>query len=287
MPFHRICAFAFFIMVWVSCSQPVDRWERARQELNRQDFLGCIIELNLLMDGQMPSDSALLMRAYCYNRVGKHDKAEADLLHVLRINPGNLGARLEYGRLMAYRGDTLGALKMLTIPGDKAEKQILSDFLLERARLLFFTRRFSESLINLNQAIEADSTNAEAWFLRGGFYSSTLVYPQAQFFKPAQAILDFQKAIQHKPDYAEAYFKLANTEMDNFGEMYSGMIHLSKAIQLDPYLSDYYVERAKRHISLGSTSAAVKDLQTALHLNPLDTASRAVLRELGIKKEAP
>lgn len=256
------------------CSPPPDYWKKAQTEYAAQDFLGCILALNQLLEQQPESDSVLVLRANCYNRIEKHEKAEKDLKRAIQINPSALGAKLGYAQLLAYRGDTTEALKLLVLPPALKSGRTVSALWLERAKLLFYAKHTSESLQCLNQAIEADGSNPEAWFLRGAFYASDLT-DSALYFKPHQAVNDYLRAIALRPSFAEAYFKLAMTELDEFSDVEAGMSHLNDAIQFDPYNEAYYLERARRFNAQGARSAAIRDFKKVLQLNPLDSTANA------------
>jgi tetratricopeptide (TPR) repeat protein len=275
--------FLYAGMLLTGCASSVDHWQKAKMEFAANDFLGCILELNLLLEQQPATDSILVLRAHCFNRVEKHNKAEDDLLNALALNPESLGAKLGYAQLLAYRGDTLKALDWLEIPPRSDHGRSASDLILERARLLFYTKRYPESLNCLHRAISADRLNAEAWFLRGAFYASDLPDSNHKFYQPREAIHDFRMAISLNPRFAEAFYKLALTEMDAFSDFTSGMNHLSQAIRFDPFHTGYYLERADRYSKLGNRDAAIHDLLKVLKLNPLDSIAQFRLKQLEAK----
>ena len=62
---------------------------------------------------------------------------------------------------------------------------------------------FQKAEETLSKAIRYDKSNFEAYYFRGCAKVNALNYPGA--------IEDFQKAIELKPDYADAYFNLGRT----------------------------------------------------------------------------
>lgn len=73
----------------------------------------------------------------------------------------------------------------------------------EGAKLLLRYSQFEEAEEVLTKAIRYDKSNFEAYYYRGCAKVNALKY--------REAILDFEKAIELKPDYADAYFNLGKT----------------------------------------------------------------------------
>ncbi|MBR4137071.1 MAG: tetratricopeptide repeat protein [Bacteroidales bacterium] len=63
-----------------------------------------------------------------------------------------------------------------------------------------YTSQFDEAIDYLNKAIKCDDGNYEAYYYRGCAYSNN--------FKKEQALKDWHKAIEIKPDYADPYFNI-------------------------------------------------------------------------------
>lgn len=89
--------------------------------------------------------------------------------------------------------------------------------------LMFNYSRFAEAEEQFTQAIKYDKNNHEAYYYRGCTKFNRGLYDAA--------ILDFEKAIEVKPDYADAYFAL-------------GRIYF---IKNDHDMSCYYYRLAERH----------------------------------------
>ena len=73
----------------------------------------------------------------------------------------------------------------------------------EGAKLLLRYSQFEEAEEVLTKAIRYDKSNFEAYYYRGCAKVNALKY--------REAILDFEMAIELKPDYADAYFNLGKT----------------------------------------------------------------------------
>ena len=73
----------------------------------------------------------------------------------------------------------------------------------EGSKLLLRYSKFEEAEETLTKAIKYDKNNFEAYYYRG------CAKVNGQKYK--EAIADFEKAVELKPDYADAYFNLGNT----------------------------------------------------------------------------
>ena len=83
--------------------------------------------------------------------------------------------------------------------------------------------------------------------------------------RDSAAIRDFDKAIQLKPDHADAYFNRGNAKLDL--EQYTAAINdYDKAIQLKPDLAEAYINRGVTKGLLKRNWEAKQDLRTALRL---------------------
>lgn len=73
----------------------------------------------------------------------------------------------------------------------------------EGAKLLLRYSKFDEAEETLSKAIRYDKHNCEAYYYRGCAKVNAKKYKEA--------VADFEKAIELKPDYADAYFNLGRT----------------------------------------------------------------------------
>ena len=73
----------------------------------------------------------------------------------------------------------------------------------EGAKLLLRYSQFAEAEETLTMAIKYDKSNFEAYYYRGCAKVNEQKY--------REAVLDFEKAVELKPDYADAYFNLGRT----------------------------------------------------------------------------
>ncbi|MBO6024462.1 MAG: tetratricopeptide repeat protein [Bacteroidales bacterium] len=88
----------------------------------------------------------------------------------------------------------------LTSCENPAKSRILTE---EGSKLLLRYSEFKKAEETLTEAIKYDKNNFEAYYYRGCARVNALKYDEA--------IADFEKAVELKPDYADAYFNLGRT----------------------------------------------------------------------------
>lgn len=88
----------------------------------------------------------------------------------------------------------------LTSCENPAKSRILTE---EGSKLLLRYSEFKKAEETLTEAIKYDKNNFEAYYYRGCARVNALKYNEA--------IADFEKAVELKPDYADAYFNLGRT----------------------------------------------------------------------------
>jgi Flp pilus assembly protein TadD len=142
----------------------------------------------------------------------------------------------------------------------------------EQGRVALERGDYDQAVSELSIAVLEDQNNAEAHYLRGtAFFNrfKTLYEakdPHAQETDLSRAIGDFSKAIELKPDYAEAY-------------SFRGMVHAvrmekppaladyDKAIELAPRMAITYYRRAHLFETMGEREKAIADYKNYLRLS--------------------
>ena len=85
--------------------------------------------------------------------------------------------------------------------------------------------------------------------------------------RPEQAVKSLEKAIQLKPDYAEAHYNHGIT-LQKLGQLEEAMKSFDKAIRLEPDFADAYSNRGTALQHLGQLKAAMKSYDKAIQLKP-------------------
>jgi tetratricopeptide (TPR) repeat protein len=269
-----------------ACRPQIDHWKIAQQEFAEKDFLGTILELNqyLMDENQEHYIDALILRARCYNKIGKHKKAEQDLNRVLNIAPDNEVVHLEFARLKLYTGDTATALRLLSTL-QSGSGRIVSDAWIEKGKIHFKKGMYSQAFTEINWAVQADSSNEYAWYYKGAFQSSfvassdssnRLIYPYLNFDEASVAFLE---TIKISPEFSDAWYKLGLVYLNQFkGE--EGVNCLNRAIQLDSLNPGFFAARAEYYMNKGDRKAALDDYVKLLKFNPFDEEAQRRVREL-------
>ena len=105
--------------------------------------------------------------------------------------------------------------------------------------------------------------------------------------KFAEALADFRKAVQEKPDFAEAHNNLAYClRLQGPAQYNEAMSHYNKAIQLNPNLAEAYEYRGVLFVKMNRKNDAEKDLAKLKQLNPkLASKLEYAIKNNGQEKE--
>jgi tetratricopeptide (TPR) repeat protein len=106
--------------------------------------------------------------------------------------------------------------------------------------------------------------------------------------KYAAALADFEKAVQAKPDFAEAHNNLAYCLRHQGPAKYAeALSHYDKAIRLNPGLAEAYEYRGVLYVKMNRKSDAEKDLAKLKQLDPkLASKLEYSLKNNGQEKDA-
>lgn len=110
----------------------------------------------------------------------------------------------------------------------------------------------------LNDRIEMNPEDAEAWMLRGNFHDELTG-------ESGKALRDYSIAIAIDPTYADAYVKRSSTH-DDRGEHQQAVQDADEAIRLNPDIPLAYVNRAAALAALGRYTEATSDVAHATKL---------------------
>ncbi len=265
----------------------------------------------LLAQGQ-PS----LERARKLVSVGSFDKAEAMLRQTIAADPSNIDARVLLGKTLALQGVRGEAIEQLaeavrlnpsSATAHNEFGMVLSRFVEVRAARQEFERSLeldpglAEAHVNLSlvlaqagelatardhldRAIELQGNNpkaAYAHYLRAKIWAA-----QDQIDK---AMVELQRALHLRPDYAEAWSDLGGMKrlaLDNAGAI--GALQKAVALKPDDALAQYRL--GQLYLQGGQAFKAVQHLKQALFYTPNDRATlynlMLALRKAGRSEEA-
>ncbi|EAW34211.1 hypothetical protein L8106_08891 [Lyngbya sp. PCC 8106] len=126
-----------------------------------------------------------------------------------------------------------------------------------RAMKLIESGDYQEAISTLNQAVNLNPGQLEAYLNRGVAYS--------ELNSHASAIANYDKAIQLAPNNAEAYYYRGD-EYLQAGNAPKALADYNKAIQFNPNYSQAYLDRGFIYYQQGESLKAIEDLQKAADL---------------------
>ncbi len=105
--------------------------------------------------------------------------------------------------------------------------------------------------------------------------------------KYAEALVDFQKAVQAKPNFAEAHNNLAYCLRHQGPAKYAEALnHYDKAIQLNPNLAEAYEYRGVLYVKMNRKNDAEKDLAKLKQIDPkLASKLEYAIKNNGLEKD--
>ncbi len=121
----------------------------------------------------------------------------------------------------------------------------------------YMKNRFKKAMDSLNQAIDKDPENPEAYYWRG----RTLV----KLDRHDLAVQNFQKAITHRSNYWQAHDNLGWLYMRR-GDYDACLVHLNRSIVHKPDNGWAFYNRAYVHDRLGNREKAIADAKKACGL---------------------
>lgn len=174
-----------------------------------------------------------------------------------------------------------------------ANAQLNKHYFFNRARTLIGSEEYSQAIQSLNSLIKADSTIAEAWFLRGVAkynlkdligaqqdFSKSIkfnpVYSQAYLYrgivlsnlsKHQQALNDFEATIDLRPNSPDGYYSRGITYL-LMNQIEKSIGDFTRVIQLQSKNIDAWLNRGSAKLYKGDTLSALADYSRATILNP-------------------
>jgi tetratricopeptide (TPR) repeat protein len=129
----------------------------------------------------------------------------------------------------------------------------------QKGRELIDKRDYMEAILNLNKAIELDTKNASAYFLR-----ATL---KEKFEDLHGAMKDYNSAIESNPKSAETFFARGNVKM-RLQDYYGAIEDFSAAISVNENFVEAYFSRGKAKQLLLAYEDAINDVTKIIQINP-------------------
>lgn len=157
-------------------------------EMGKEDHAR--VDYSLVLDLDKENQEALRMRAYIYMKMHDYKSARADYVSLLKLNPADFNGRLGLATLEQKEGkyqEALALLNGLLTDKDYPEPETKAMIYVARAGVEMDAGHAELALIDLEEAIRLDASQAEAYLMRGQLYLAQE--------KKKQAKQDFEKAV--------------------------------------------------------------------------------------------
>ncbi len=227
------------------------------------------------------------------SRRGGHAKGRLQI--TAPISPGSSG-----GPVLNHKGEVIGVSSLIVEGGQNLNFAIPSLYLKTLIALSGPVKPFSQGNHSISAETYFTRENAKADLEQ---YSAAIInYNKAIQLKPdyamaynnrgaakrklgqyVDAITDFDKAIQLKPDYAIAYSNRGEAQAE-LGQYSIAITDYNKAIQLKPDYAMAYNNRGVAKAELGQYSIAITDFDKAIQLKPDETTTAMAYNNRGAAK---
>lgn len=142
-------------------------------EMGKEDHAR--VDYSLVIDLDKDNQEALRMRAYIYMKMRDYKLARADYLSLLKLNPTDFNGRLGLATLEQKEGkypEALALLNGLLTDKDYTQRETQAVLYVARAGVEIDAGQPDLALIDLEEAIKLDASQAEAYLMRGQLYLS-------------------------------------------------------------------------------------------------------------------
>lgn len=261
-----------------------------------------ISDFNKAIDLKPDNAKAYFNRGNSYAAKGRHDKAISDYTKAIEINPDNADAFAKRGKAYSEKGKHDKAISDYErvveitpdIAGTGADKpqKINSGFAVVYYNLgndLAEKDQYDKAILAYDKALELDSGFAEAYNNRGtAYYSRSILdreistsikaihmnisLPEGYKYTNEKvasdrAILDFTKAIDINPEYAEAYYNRGTAYSDQ-GLYDKAILDFTKAIEKNSEYAEAYYNRGNAYAEKGQYEQAITDYTGTIKITP-------------------
>ncbi len=248
------------LLVNLCVAQPVSKLvQDAAALLDSSKYTEAIALYNRVLSTEPRNTAALRGRGLAYGRSGVLDKARADFISALAVDPECSLCYLSLSKLALMDGDFAGAVKFANDAVGWDAKSAEAYYLRGLAREAL--NRRIDALMDYNRAIQLDPKNVEYVIAKARHYLNDANASVAEEVLRSALAID--------PTRADIYFNLCRcqVETERFEE---ALASINKAIELDPNGATYYSTRAGLHGTLGAYQEAVADCDTAIAIDSTD-----------------
>ena len=213
---------------------------------------------------------------FCAEYFLKNERPEAAIPHLIRVqmlDKNNRRLRLDLANAYLRSGQYPYALReYINLTEEEIEDSLSPSIAAQHGLALFYMRRIDESIARLNGCLAQDKHNAEAACYLGQVKASlTIPSPEAEEY--------FQKAIDWKPDFIEAWYQFGKYYMDT-RQYEKSRAYYRHIIETEPINAKAHARLGMAYYYLDKKELARKSYETALAINPQDYNTHYNLGEL-------
>ena len=249
----------FYAIMDRSCVyDAIDEYDKALEDINR------------VIENDPNNLKARHIRGGIYGNAGMFDKAIEDENYVLRKVPSfssGLNVRgLAYGRIGQYEKAIADFTSAILIANANYEPSDI--FLLNRAYVYFFQKKYKESLQDVEMVLLQDCINPEALALKSKLYRIN------GNFEESNKLITL--AISNSPDYYELYYlRILNyLQVNNFEAAMNDLMFIRNATE---NTSAYHSLLALYYYLKGDVNSASKELSQSKKLSINETKSFPIM----------
>lgn len=184
-------------------------YNRGVERYMDKDFQNALDDFEMLLVFQPADTSMLFNAALAAEKLEDNKKAAKYFTALLEANYKKPAIYQTLAQMAKVEKDTTKALVYLS----EGRKEFPSEvgLVIDELNIYLLQNRQQEVIMNLNEAITLDPVNATLYFALGSAYD--------QMKDKEQAAINYQKAIEHKPTYFDAYYNLGAMYFNDAAEL--------------------------------------------------------------------
>ncbi|MEI6681669.1 MAG: tetratricopeptide repeat protein [Bacteroidota bacterium] len=263
--------------IQMSPKNPAFYSDRALIKKSTGDFQGALDDYNTAIGLGAGRNDLFINRGKLFLQTGEMDKALLDFSEAIRLNPKESSGFRERGGILFKQKKYTGSLSDLSAaisldPSDAESyvtraciKKELHDIPGARTDMLkaislnpVYATHELTNLLGIREVPEGNLSYSQCYEMGMSFEK------QGKF---PDAIRQYRKAVELKPDYAEGWHSLGKV-LGRTGQLAEAVSSFNKSITLRKRYFEALTDRAIAKATMGKTDDALNDLDAAISINP-------------------
>lgn len=195
---------------------------------------------------------------YAAEKINKHDYKGAieEYTKIIKLNPADSSAYFDRGIAKEYLKDYKGAIadytKAIAVDSTNPDNYYLRGLAKDKLK------NYTGAIADFSKALALEPANADIYYYRG------LAKATLKDFK--NAIADFTEAIKSNSDRAAEVYAKRGWAKAQTQEYREAIEDYNKAISIDPFKSEYFLQRGNLKILAGQKESGNSDLDIYLKM---------------------